>query len=89
MDILLLRQAEQIQQEIYLHQRLSARYSDAAALIETDITLILFDDIGRLHQRAAVHFPGVGIMAVGTAHGTALYKHDEPDARPVYGTETF
>lgn len=35
------------------------------------------------HHRAAVNRPGIGVVAIRTAHGTALDKHYEADAGTV------
>ena len=32
------------------------------------------------HHRAAVNRPGIGVVAIRTAHGTALNKHYKADA---------
>ena len=80
---------EQIDQEIYLHQRLSACHGNSSVLIKCFISLVLFKNLLRLHHGAAGHGPGIRIVAIGTAHGTSLHEHDKTCAGAVHGAEAF
>ena len=90
MDSSFLGQGEQVDQEIHLHQRLTAGDGQAAAVgVERLVLLVLLDDVGRFHESAAVQVPGIRIVAVGTAHGTALHEYHEARAGSVDGSKAF
>ena len=88
-DILLLRQTEELQHKVQLHQRLTAGDSNAAFGIEGCVSFILPDQgLGRT-QRTCVHFPGVRIMAILAAHGTALEKNHKPYTGAIHRAKAF
>ena len=89
MHVMLLCNGEKVDEKIHLHQGLASGNGDASVFIKIFISLILFENLLRLHHGAAGHGPGIRIMAVGAAHGTALYKNDKTRSRSVYGSKAF
>ena len=88
-DSLCLGQGEQLQNKVDLHQGFAAGDGDAALAVESFITVVFLKNrLGRA-DRAGIHFPGVGVMAVLAPHGAALKKHHEPDAGAVHRAEAF
>ena len=74
---------EQVGQKLGLQKRLAARNRNSAAAIELVVTLELIHEVLDGHHRAAVDRPGIGIVAIRAAHGTALNKHHKADAGSV------
>ena len=90
MDILFLSQREQLDHKFNLHQGLSAGDGETAAVgIEGLILFVLLDNVGRLHQGSARHFPSVGVVTIGAAHGTSLHEPHEAGAGAVHCSEAF
>ena len=76
--------------EVRLEERLAARDGDAAlASPVAAITLRLVKEVRRLHERAAVEGPGIGVVTVTAAHGAALEEDDEAHARAVCRAKRF
>ena len=74
---------EQVGQKLGLQKWLAARNRNAAAAIELMVTLELVHEVLDGHHRAAVDRPGIRIVAIRAAHGTALNKHHKADAGSV------
>lgn len=74
---------EQVGQKLGLQKRLAARNRNSAAAIELVVTLELIHEVLDSHHGAAVNRPGIGVVAIRTAHGAALDKHYEADAGTV------
>ena len=74
---------EQVGQKLGLQKRLATRNRNAAATVKLMVTLELVHKVLDGHHRAAVNGPGIGIVAIRAAHGTALDKHYEADAGTV------
>ena len=89
MDVVGFCNGKQVDEEIDLHEGLAAGDGDPAALVKTFIAPVLLENFCRLHKGPAFHGPGIGIVAVGAAHGTTLDENHETDARAVHGAETF
>ncbi len=88
--IFLFCQCKQFGQEVYLHQGFSScDCQTAAVLVKGAVSFVLFDNVGGFHHGSAVHFPGVRVVTIGTAHGTSLHKHHKARARAVHSAETF
>ncbi len=51
--------------------------------VERFVALIIFENLRRLHQRAGIHLPRVGIVTISTSHRTALHKNYVADAGAV------
>ena len=75
--------AEQVGQKLGLQERFAARNGNAAATVELMVALELVHEMLDGHHRAAVNRPGIGIVAIRAAHGTALNKHHKADAGSV------
>ena len=74
---------EQISQKLRLQERFTARNGNAAATVELMVALELVHQMLDGHHGAAVDRPGIGIVAIRAAHGTALNKHHKADAGSV------
>ena len=74
---------EQVGQKLRLQERLAAGHRNATAAIELVVTLELIHQVFDGHHGAAVDRPGIGIVAIRAAHGTALNKHHKADAGSV------
>ena len=72
-----------------LHKRLSTGCSNASFLIKTFVFLINFQDFLHCHRGSPFWGPGIRIVAVKTAHGTALEKHRQTYPRAVNCTKTL
>ena len=81
--------AEQVGQKFGLQKRLATGHRNATAAIELVVTLELVHEVLDGHHRAAVDRPGIGIVTIRAAHGTALDKHYEADAGSVDRTHRF
>ena len=77
---------EQVGQKLGLQKRLAARNGNAAAAVKLMVALELVHQMLDGHHGAAVNRPGIGIVAIRAAHGTALDKHYEADAGTVNRT---
>ena len=80
---------EQVGQKLGLQKWLAARNRNSAAAVKLMIALELVHQVLDGHHRAAVNRPGIGIVAIRAAHGTALDKHYEADAGSVDRTHRF
>ena len=89
MDVSFFAFCKEFDQKIRLHERFAACHGNAALCVKTFIALILFENFGHFHDGAACHCPGIGIVTVCAAHGTALYEYNESCARTVNGSEGF
>ena len=74
---------EKVGQKLGLQKRLATRNRNAAAAVKLMVTLELVHEVLDSHHGAAVNRPGIGIVAIRTAHGAALDKHYEADAGTV------
>ena len=74
---------EQVGQKLGLQERFATRNGNAAATVELMVALELVHEMLDGHHRAAVNRPGIGIVAIRAAHGTALNKHHKADAGSV------
>ena len=72
--------AEQVGQELRLQERLAAGYRNTTAAVKLMVALELVHQVLDGHHGAAVNRPGVGVVAIRTAHGAALNKHHKADA---------
>lgn len=77
---------EQVGQKLGLQKRLAARNGNATAAVKLMVALELVHQMLDGHHGAAVNRPGIGIVAIRAAHGTALDKHYEADAGTVNRT---
>ena len=75
---------EQVGQKLGLQKRLAARNGNATAAVKLMVALELVHQMLDGHHGAAVNRPGIGIVAIRAAHGTALDKHYEADAGTVH-----
>ena len=74
---------EQVGQKLRLQERLAAGHRNTTAAVKLMVTLELVHKVLDGHHRAAVNRPGIGVVAIRTAHGAALDKHYEADAGSV------
>ena len=86
---LLFAQREQREHEVNLQKRLAAGDGDAAVFVKRPVALQLGDNLLRGHLRALAHLPGIRVVAVLAAHGTALRKDHKAQARAVHRAEAL
>ena len=72
--------AEQVGQKLRLQERLAAGYRNTTAAVKLMVALELVHQVLDGHHGAAVNRPGIGVVAIRTAHGAALNKHHKADA---------
>ena len=90
MDAALLCFAEQLQEEIHLHQRLASAGRDAALVSPVAaVALRPVEQLVRRILRAFLQLPGIRIVAEPAAHPAAGEKNKKPYARPVHRTKAF
>ena len=84
-DAPLLGLGEQVDAEVYLQQCLSSAHGDATLCSPVGaIAFCLVQQIGGFLQVGFTALgPGVGVVAVGAAHGTSFEEDDEAHARTV------
>ena len=88
-DVLLPGQGKQLQHKIDLHQGLAAGDGDAALAVKSRVALVFPDQgLGRA-DRAGVHLPGIRVVAVLAAHGTALQEYHKPHAGSIHSAEAL
>ena len=88
-NVLFLGQAEELQHEVDLQERLAAGDGDAAVFVELAVALKLADDLLRGHPVSLADLPGIRIVAVLAAHGAALREHHKAQARAVHRAEAL
>ena len=80
---------KQLCQEGKLQKRLSPCGGKTARGIEGTVPVHGGYDLLCVHEPALPGVPGIRIVAVQTAHGTALEKYHIADSRAVHGSEAF
>ena len=71
---------KQVGQKLGLQERLAAGYRNTTAAVKLMVALELVHQVLDGHHGAAVNRPGIGVVAIRTAHGAALNKHHKADA---------
>ena len=84
MNAVFMQLFEEFRDKISLQKRLAACYRHAAAVlpVRTEAQRPAHQLV-RVGRRAALGQPGVGVVAVDAAQGTALHEHHIAHARPV------
>ena len=89
-DVALVRLGEELQHELGLQQRLATAHGDAAlGAPVAAVALRLVEKVVRARLAALVQGPGVDVVAVAAAHGTALQEDEEAHARAVGRAKRF
>ena len=90
MDALFFCKPEELGDEVHLQQRLSA--ADGNSAVVSPVSLVAADMAEEILCRpflAALHTPGLRIVAVLTSHVTALQEYDEAYSRAIYKAKAF
>ena len=80
---------KQLRNEFNLSKGLAARYRNTALLHEGAVAERISENVRGFPFFSLSEFPGIRIVAVETAHGTALQEYDITDAGAVHCTERF
>ena len=80
---------KQLREKGKLHKRFSSSGGNAAFLIKTFVFSKDFQNFFHCHRSPPARGPGIRIVAVQTAHGTALEEHRQAYPRAVNCTETL